>query len=153
MEYDCTTRGHIGKVLKVDYWVEEGKFKENVSLWGCTKCDSTSSTIWDGYGQYALDTKVCEADCNCFGCKIKTLQMNAGDATRDISDKKWTSELKAYKDARAQGIQPSSTNRRDIEAAHKASETLGVAYNGETMQRAQTVTSGTKEILKETGVI
>jgi hypothetical protein len=32
-------------------------------------------------------------DETCFGCKAGTLQMNAGDATRDIPDKKWNAEL------------------------------------------------------------
>ena len=89
----------------------------------------------------------------CFGCKVQTLELNAGDATRDISDKKWNSELKAYKDARAQGIQPSGTRMKDIEAAHKASETLGQAYNGDTMVKTKDITPKSVEIMKEIGQI
>ncbi len=65
----------------------------------------------------------------CFGCKGLGLQMNSGDAKRDISDKKWTSELQAYRDARAQGIQPAGTTMRHVQEAHRASEVLGKAYN------------------------
>jgi hypothetical protein len=88
----------------------------------------------------------------CFGCKVGTLELNSGDATRDIPDKKWTSELQAYRDARAQGIQPSGTRMKDIEAAHKASETMGRAYNSETMPKAQTINSKSAETMKELGV-
>jgi hypothetical protein len=87
----------------------------------------------------------------CFGCKALTLEMNAGDATRDISDKKWTAELRAYKDARAQGIQPNSTHMPDIRKAHEASEILGKPYNGDTMPKANKITKKTVEVMKEIG--
>ena len=77
------------------------------------------------------------------------MEMNAGDATRDISDKKWTAELRAYKDARAQGIQPNSTHMPDIRKAHEASEILGRAYNGDTMPKANKITKKTVEVMKE----
>jgi len=34
-----------------------------------------------------------EPEDDCFGCKAMGLQMNTGDAKRDIPDKKWNSEL------------------------------------------------------------
>jgi hypothetical protein len=61
----------------------------------------------------------------CFGCKIGTLELGTGDATREISDKKWTSELQAYRDARAQGIQPAGTTMRHVEEAHKGVRAIG----------------------------
>jgi len=61
----------------------------------------------------------------CFGCKVTTLELGTGDATRDISDKKWNSELQAYRDAKSQGIQPGGTSRAHVEAAYAASVTLG----------------------------
>jgi hypothetical protein len=73
----------------------------------------------------------------CFGCKAKTLQLNAGDATRDIPDKKWTAELKEYKKARDEGLRPAGTTYAHIEQARTASETLGTAYNAETMPKAK----------------
>ena len=89
----------------------------------------------------------------CFGCKGLTLQMNSGDAKRDISDKKWTAELKAYKDARAQGIQPAGTTMRHVQEAHKASEILGKAYNADTMPKTKDITPKTAAVMKEIGQI
>ena len=89
----------------------------------------------------------------CFGCKIGTLELGTGDATRDISDKKWTSELQAYRDARAQGIQPAGTTRAHVEAAYEASATLGKAYNSETMPKTKDINKKSTEVLKELGAI
>lgn len=89
----------------------------------------------------------------CFGCKVSTLELNPGDASRDIPDKKWNSELSAYREARRQGIQPSGTNMHHIEAAHKASETLGTAYDADTMPKAKDITPKTAEVMKEIGQI
>jgi len=89
----------------------------------------------------------------CFGCKGLTLQMNSGDAKRDIPDKKWNAELQAYRDARAQGIQPSGTTMRDIVAAHKASEVLGKAYNADTMPKTKDINQKSATIMKEIGQI
>jgi len=89
----------------------------------------------------------------CFGCKIGTLELGTGDATRDISDKKWTSELQAYRDARDQGIQPAGTTRAHVEAAYEASATLGKAYNSETMPKTKDITKKSTEVLKELGAI
>ena len=89
----------------------------------------------------------------CFGCKGLTLQMNSGDAKRDISDKKWNSELKAYRDARAQGIQPAGTTMRHVQEAHKASEILGKAYNADTMPKTKDINQKSAAVMKEIGQI
>jgi hypothetical protein len=89
----------------------------------------------------------------CFGCKGLTLQMNSGDAKRDIPDRKWNSELQAYRDARAQGIQPAGTTMRHIEEAHKASEILGKAYNADTMPKTKDINQKSAAIMKEIGQI
>ena len=89
----------------------------------------------------------------CFGCKGLTLQMNSGDAKRDISDKKWTAELKAYEDARRQGIQPNGTSMAQIQAAHKASEALGKPYDGDTMPKAHQITQKVATTMKEVGLV
>ena len=85
----------------------------------------------------------------CFGCKIGTLELGTGDATRDISDKKWTSELQAYRDAKAQGIKPGGTSRAHVEAAYAASATMGKAYDSETMPKAHQINKKTAEVMKE----
>ena len=92
-------------------------------------------------------------DETCFGCKGSTLQMNSGDAKRDIPDKKWNAELNAYRDARNQGMQPAGTSMRHIREAHTASETLGKAYNAETMPKAKDINKKSVEVLKEIGQI
>ena len=90
----------------------------------------------------------------CFGCKIQLLELNAGDARGDVNasgttQKKWNSELEAYRSARAQGIQPNGTKRKQIEAAHKASEKVGTAYDGNTMIQAQKIDKPTATVMTE----
>jgi hypothetical protein len=92
-------------------------------------------------------------DETCFGCKGSTLQMNSGDAKRDIPDKKWNAELQAYRDARDQGMRPAGTSMHQIEAAYTASETLGTAYNSETMPKAHQINKKSVEVMKEIGQI
>jgi hypothetical protein len=89
----------------------------------------------------------------CFGCKVGTLELGTGDATRDVSDKKWTSELQAYRDARSQGIQPAGTTRAHVEQAYQASETLGKAYDADTMPKAKDINKNTAAVMKEIGAI
>lgn len=44
--------------------------------------------------------------------------------------KKWEGDLKAYADARHQGIQPSSIDRASVDRAVRISNSDGVAFNG-----------------------
>ena len=66
----------------------------------------------------------------CFGCKISTLELGVGDANSKVSmsTTKWDAELKAYKDARAQGIQPAGTSMKQIQKAVEISNKTGKAY-------------------------
>ncbi len=89
----------------------------------------------------------------CFGCKIQLLELSTGDAKRDISDKKWVGELNAYKEARAQGIQPAGTTHKHIQQAYAASEALNKPYNADTMPTAKNITKQTVEVMKEVGAI
>ena len=89
----------------------------------------------------------------CFGCKIQLLELSTGDAARDISDKKWVGELNAYKEARAQGIQPAGTTHKHIQQAYTASEVLNKPYNADTMPTAKNITKQTVEVMKEVGAI
>ena len=41
----------------------------------------------------------------------------------------------------------------DIESAYTASETLGKAYNAETMPKAKDITKKSTEVLKEIGAV
>lgn len=89
----------------------------------------------------------------CFGCKASTLELGTGDAARDIPDKKWNAELQAYRNARAQGMQPSGTTMAQVEAAYSASETLGKAYNSETMPKTKDINKKSVEVMKEIGQV
>jgi hypothetical protein len=66
----------------------------------------------------------------CFGCKVGTLVMNAGDANSNlnVSTRKWDRELEAYRTARAQGIQPAGTSMKKVQEAVQISEKTGQAY-------------------------
>lgn len=90
----------------------------------------------------------------CFGCKGLTLSMNAGDADsrRMITNKKFNRELDAYKEARAQGIQPAGTSMKKIEEAVKASQELGKAYDAGKMPPAKAINKKTAAIMKEVGI-
>jgi len=87
--------------------------------------------------------------------QASNLQINTGDAGRaeGMSAKRWDGELKAYRDARAEGIQPAGTTMRQIVAAKKASDTLGAAYNADVMPTTDKITKSSAEGLKATGDI
>jgi hypothetical protein len=89
----------------------------------------------------------------CFGCKIQLLELSPGDASRPVSDKKWTGELQAYRDARAQGMQPGGTTHRHIQEAYKASEVLNKPYDANVMPKAKNITKQSVEVMKEIGQI
>ena len=147
---------HIGKAVEWGYNLIDGQMNSYVSVYGCTKCDETSDKPlydYDAPKSVAVDHSNCKYD-PCFGCKAKSLQMNTGDAGRPISDKKWNNRLSFYKKAREQGIQPAGTHPGQVEAAYKASETLGKAYDAGTMGvRADKVTKSVAATMKETGAI
>ena len=138
---------HISKVLEWGFTPEHDFV---ATLWGCVLCDITTEKPFL-YEDISIDHTQCDEDC--FGCKAKGLQLNSGDATRDIPDKKWTSELQAYRSARDQGMQPAGTTRKHIEEAYTASAELGKAYNSETMPKAKDINKKTTEVLKELGAV
>jgi hypothetical protein len=145
---------HISKIAKDGYNLVDGRMKYIVLLWGCTECDVTSTEQLYDMNALSIPKEPCKENCECFGCKAKGLQLNAGDARGDVNasgttQKKWNSELEAYRSARAQGIQPNGTKRKQIEAAHDASEKLGAAYDGQTMIQAKKIDKPTATVMKE----
>lgn len=66
----------------------------------------------------------------CFGCKISTLELGVGDSNSRVSmsNTKWDAELKAYRSAREQGIQPDGTSMKQIQKAVEISNKTGKAY-------------------------
>ena len=65
--------------------------------------------------------------------RASKLQLNAGDAkhTTSMPRKKWDAELNAYRDARAQGIQPAGTSMAKVRQALDISDKTGKAFNAE----------------------
>jgi hypothetical protein len=68
----------------------------------------------------------------CFGCKVSNLQLSVGSARSDgmMSAKQHDRELQSYYDATRQGIEPVSTRTKDIDAAVRLSNDMGVAFDG-----------------------
>lgn len=159
--YDCVTNGHIGKINKWEYYLEDGDVKQRTAEWGCTKCDATSTEVWEGFGQYGkndIDHTKCGGPDHCFGCKAKGLQLATGDAAGNIiasgtTQKKWDKELQLYRDAKAQGVQPAGTSTKAIRSALEASEVLNKPYDAGKMPATQHITKQTVEVMKEVGAI
>lgn len=63
--------------------------------------------------------------------RASNIQMNAGDAKHTVvkTNKAWDAELKAYKSAREQGIQPAGTTMPKIQEAIRISDKTGKAYD------------------------
>jgi len=140
---------HCSKVLEFGF---DEKMNYKAALYGCTGCDATSLVSFPHTEPEEIDHSNCGDEC--FGCKAKNLQLATGDARGDViasgtTQKKWNSELEAYRSARAQGIQPNGTNRKQIEAAHDASERLGSAYDGNSMVQAKKLDKKTAHVMKE----
>lgn len=137
---------HISKVLE---WGFDEKHNFVATLWGCVLCDITSEAPFLDEENIEIDHTACDEDC--FYCKVKTLEMNTGDANskKGMSNKKFNRELDAYKEARKQGIQPGGTSMAKIEAAQQASEALGKAYDGNTMIAAEKITPDVAKVMKE----
>ena len=89
----------------------------------------------------------------CFGCKGLSLQMNAGDADsrRSMPTKAFNKELDAYKEARAQGIQPAGTSMKKIQEAVKASDILGKPYDSNKMAPTKHITKKSAAVLNQLG--
>ena len=68
----------------------------------------------------------------CFGCKVSNLQLSVGAARNDgvMTAKAHDKELGSYYDALRQGIEPVSTRTKDIDAAVRLSNDMGVAFDG-----------------------
>ena len=144
---------HVGKVLE---WGLDENFNYKPSKWGCTKCNATSDIAWPDAGQWESNTDHDPDNswCDCFACKVRTLELNTGDAGRaeSMSQKKWDAELKAYKAARAEGIQPAGTTMKAINEAKQASDNLGRAFNAENMGNAAAMTKQKAKAMNEVGL-
>ena len=141
---------HISRV-KTWGFSENHDFK--VTEYDCLLCGLTSPVPFKEEENIDIDHVDCDDDC--FGCKVRTLQLNTGDAnsSKVMSNKKWHGELDAYREARDQGIQPEGTSMDAIQKAVKASEAMGKAYDANTMTSARFIDKKSVNDLSEVGVI
>lgn len=147
---------HITKVIEWSYELIDGDMKQCASLYGCVDCDVTSTEPFKWEDEIIADHTKCGDDC--FACKIRTLELNAGDAKHSIvasgtTQKKWDKELAFYKEARAQGVQPEGTSRTAVQKALEASEVMNKPYDGGKMPKANTINTKTVEVMKEIGAV
>lgn len=137
---------HISKVLEWAYELRDGQMHQYVTLYGCTGCNKKSKLKpFAGKAEIKIDHTKCGGEC--FRCKAKGLQLNTGDASRDISDKKWTGRLSEYREARENGIQPAGTTPEKVREAWRASEVLGKAYDANTMTNTMNITKHSAEAI------
>lgn len=63
--------------------------------------------------------------------RASNLELSTGDANnrKTMSTKAYNKELNAYSDAVRQGIEPATTNMKDIQAAVKLSDLAGKAFD------------------------
>jgi len=66
--------------------------------------------------------------------RASNLEFSTGDANnkKAMPEKKWNAELEAYRNARAQGIQPAGTSMAKIREAVEASNAVGKAFDANT---------------------
>jgi hypothetical protein len=146
---DCD---HISKVIE---WGFDEKHNSIPTLYGCSRCEATQPKPFITEDIFSDHAKHTDYNDSCFACKVRTLELNTGDAGRadSLPQKKWDAELSAYRSARAEGIQPSGTTMKKINEAKEASEKMGVAYNAEAMPAARKITKRHATVMKETGAI
>lgn len=63
-----------------------------------------------------------------YGACMRAKNIKIADVGYTTANKKHTTELSAYAKARAEGIQPKSTRKHDIEKAVRTSDKTGTAY-------------------------
>lgn len=144
---------HISRVTE---WGFTDSHDFVATAYDCVLCDETSPTPFPHEEQVnSIDHTDCDTN-PCFGCKAKGLQLNTGDANsqKSMSNKKWNNELDAYRDARAQGIQPAGTSMAHVKAAVDASNVMGTAFDADTAATtAQSITKESVKSLAEVGAI
>lgn len=60
---------------------------------------------------------------------VRVAYANSANGMDLTAQKRWDSELDAYRAARAEGLQPASTKRKDIDAAKAVSDKTGKAFS------------------------
>lgn len=77
-------------------------------------------------------TRDCESFAACLrGAGVRVAYSNSAKNLDASTQKKWDADLDYYRSARAEGIQPSTTKRKDVEAAVRASDHHGSAFRAD----------------------
>lgn len=145
---------YCNHISRVKSWGFDKTHNFKATEYDCVLCGLVSLTPFKDEDDIDIDHTGCDEDC--FGCKVKTLELSTGDANsqKSMSNKKWNDELDAYRSARAQGIQPAGTSMAHVKAAVEASNTMGQAYDADTaITSAQSITKKSIESLSEVGAI
>lgn len=144
---------YCNHISRVKTWGFSENHDFEVTEYDCLLCGLTSPVPFKEEENIDIDHVDCDDDC--FGCKVRTLQLNTGDAnsSKVMSNKKWHGELDAYREARDQGIQPEGTSMDAIQKAVEASEAMGKAYDANTMTSARFIDKKSVNDLSEVGVI
>jgi len=144
---------YCNHISRVKTWGFSENHDFEVTEYDCLLCGLTSPVPFKEEENIDIDHVDCDDDC--FGCKVRTLQLNTGDAnsSKVMSNKKWHGELDAYREARDQGIQPEGTSMDAIQRAVEASEAMGKAYDANTMTSARFIDKKSVNDLSEVGVI
>ena len=64
------------------------------------------------------------------GAGVRVAYCNSTNGWDATTQRKWNSELDAYKTARAYGIQPAGTRMHEIDQANRISDAAGKPYAG-----------------------
>jgi hypothetical protein len=144
---------YCNHISRVKEWGFDEAHNFRVTQYDCLLCGLTSPVPFKDEEDIDIDHTGC--DDNCFACKVRTLELNTGDANsqKTMSNKKWHGELDAYRAARSEGIQPAGTSIKQIQEARRASDVMGKAFDANTMGSTEIIQNKTVSKLKEVGVI
>jgi len=144
---------YCNHISRVKEWGFDEAHNFRVTQYDCLLCGLTSPVPFKDEEDIDIDHTGCDDDC--FACKVRTLELNTGDANsqKTMSNKKWHGELDAYRAARSEGIQPAGTSIKQIQEARRASDVMGKAFDANTMGSSEIIQNKTVSKLKEVGVI
>ena len=144
---------YCNHISRVKEWGFDEAHNFKVTKYDCLLCGLTSPVPFKDEENIDIDHTGCDDDC--FACKVRTLELNTGDANsqKTMSNKKWHGELDAYRAARSEGIQPAGTSIKQIQEARRASDVMGKAFDANTMGSTEIIQNKTVSKLKEVGVI
>jgi hypothetical protein len=144
---------YCNHISRVKEWGFDEAHNFKVTKYDCLLCELTSPVPFKDEENINIDHTGCDDDC--FACKVRTLELNTGDANsqKTMSNKKWHGELDAYRAARSEGIQPAGTSIKQIQEARRASDVMGKAFDANTMGSTEIIQNKTVSKLKEVGVI